>query len=102
MFKVGDTVYINPSSALKWVDEKQKLLQEGGPFTIREIVTEDTAVSWQTRYGKNLFILLQEPNWWVNVNCLVYEKDYKVNAIERKIAHLYKLFDERKKNVESN
>lgn len=102
MFKVGDIVYINPSSALKWVDENQKLLQKGGPFTIRDIVTEDTAFSWQKRNGNNLFIFLQEPYWWVNVNCLIYERDYKVKAIERKIAHLYKLFDERKKNVESN
>lgn len=93
MFKVGDIVYVDPNSDLIWVDSDTSLLRDNGPYTISCVETKDTANSWQLL--DELFIYLEENHSWVNEKCLIFANSY--NAIERKIAHLYKLFDERKK-----
>lgn len=93
MFKVGDVVYVDPNSDLNWVDENTALFRNNGPYTISHVETKDTAALWQNR--NELFILLRELGFWVNEKCLIPANSY--NAIECKIAHLYKLFDERKK-----
>lgn len=93
MFKVGDIVYVDPNSNLKWVDSDTSLLRDNGPYTISCVETKDTASSWQL--PNELFIYLEEKHFWVNEKCLILANSY--NAIECKIAHLYKLFDERKK-----
>lgn len=93
MFKVGDIVYIDSNSNINWVDGATKFLRNNGPYTISEIYKEDQASIWQL--PNKLFIYLSEIDFWVNKKCLIPGNSY--NPIERKIAHLYKLFDERKK-----
>lgn len=97
MFKIGDMVMIKPGAPADFLDGNLSLKGEN-IYTIRDIVTDHNCDSWQKRGEIRLFILLEEPSWWVDAKSLVLMTQQ--TKIERKIAYLYRLFEGRK-NVES-
>jgi|LakMenEpi03Aug12_release.lakeMendotaPanAssembly.Ray.scaffolds.fasta_scaffold1349546_2 hypothetical protein len=84
MFKVGDRVRVKIDADDLSIDYKSDL--RGEVFTVQSVV--------------HTSVLLLEVCWWVLPSALELESVIpltKEEGILKKIAHLYKLFDERKK-----
>ena len=82
MFNIGDLVRVSQYATKEEVDYNLNLI--GKEFTVGEI--------------NRKYILLKEPNWWVDVSCLEFIKVFtKEDEILRKIAVIYKRFEERNK-----
>ena len=87
MFNIGDTVRVKLSATPKETDYNSAII--GQEFIIRKMDVKHA--------------LLQEVNWWVDISCLEPIKSLtKEEKILYKIAVIYKRFEERKNNVESN
>lgn len=91
MFNVGDIVYISEYANPTQLDHSKTLRPGDGPFTIiryNEVVDNSDDV---------LNVYLKEAGWWVNEGALILEADNKnpKSKLERKIALIYKRYEER-------
>lgn len=91
MFNVGDIVYISEDANPIQLDHSKAIHPGDGPFTIvryNEVVDNSDDV---------LNVYLQEVGWWVNEGALTLEPDKKnpKSKLERKIALIYKRYEER-------
>lgn len=89
MFKVGDRVRVKINASDSSIDYRREI--RGGVYTVSAVT--------------NMGVLLEEISWWASPLALVLDFTTiptKEEKVLKKIAHLYKLFDERNKNVESN
>ena len=91
MFNVGDIVYISEDANPTQLDHSQTLHPGDGPFTVSRLTT---AVA---NSDNVLNVLLEEEHWWVNEGALTLEADKKKpkSKLERKIALIYKRYEER-------
>lgn len=92
MFNVGDIVYISTDANATQLDHSKAIHPGDGPFTIvRYIEIADNS----SDYALNVY--LQEVGWWVNEGALILEADMKnpKSKLERKIAIIYKRYEER-------
>ena len=91
MFNVGDIVYISKYANSIQLDNSSTLKPGDGPFTIvhyKEVVDSNDYL---------LNVYLEEAGWWVNEGALILEADKKnpKSKLERKIALIYKRYEER-------
>ncbi len=91
MFNVGDIVYISKYANSIQLDNSSTLKPGDGPFTI---------VHYHKVVDSNDYVLnvyLEEVTWWVNEGALTLEADKKnpKSKLERKIALIYKRYEER-------
>jgi len=91
MFNIGDIVYIATDANAIQLDHSKAIHPGDGPFTIfhyNEVADNDDYV---------LNVYLQEVGWWVNEGALTLEADMKnpKSKLERKIALIYKRYEER-------
>ncbi len=89
MFNVGDIVYISKYANSTQLDNSSTLKPGDGPFTIvryNKVVDNSDDV---------LNVYLQEVGWWVNECALTLEVDNHKSKLERKIAIIYKRYEER-------
>jgi hypothetical protein len=91
MFNVGDIVYISKYANSIQLDNSSALKPGDGPFTIlyyNKVVDNSDDV---------LNVYLKEAGWWVNEGALILEADKKnpKSKLERKIALIYKRYEER-------
>ena len=95
MFNIGDIVYISEYANANQLDHSQAIHPGDGPFTIvryNEVAGNDDYV---------LNVYLQEVGWWVNEGALTLEpalepdKKNPKSKLERKIALIYKRYEER-------
>jgi len=91
MFNVGDIVYISEDANPTQLDHSRALHPGDGPFTISNIIPI------VTNNDNVLNVLLGEEHWWVNAGALTLEADMKnpKSKLERKIAIIYKRYEER-------
>jgi len=91
MFNVGDIVYISEDATPTQLDHSQTLHPGDGPFTI----TRYMKLEEDDDYALNVY--LKEVRWWVNKRALILEVDKKnpKSKLERKIAIIYKRYEER-------
>ena len=91
MFNVGDIVYISEDANPTQLDYSKTLRPGDGPFTIIRYIE----VADDTDYVLNVY--LEEAGWWVNEGALILEADKKnpKSKLERKIALIYKRYEER-------
>jgi hypothetical protein len=91
MFNVGDIVYISEDANPTQLDHSQTLHPGDGPFTIIYY----KGVADNIDYVLNVY--LGEVNWWVNEGALTLEAGKKnpKSKLERKIALIYKRYEER-------
>ena len=91
MFNVGDIVYISKDATPTQLDHSPTIHPGDGPFTIirYSVLAEDND------YILNVY--LKETGWWVNEGALTLEADKKnpKSKLERKIALIYKRYEER-------
>ena len=90
MFNVGDIVYISKYANANQLDHSKVIHPGDGPFTIARYNVADNR-----DYVLNVY--LQEVDWWVNEGALTLETDKKnhKSKLERKIALIYKRYEER-------
>lgn len=91
MFNIGDIVYISEYANPTQLDHSRAIHPGDGPFTIihyNEVVDNIDYV---------LNVYLKEAGWWVNEGALTLEADKKKpkSKLERKIALIYKRYEER-------
>lgn len=91
MFNIGDIVYISEYANANQLDHSKAIHPGDGPFTIvryNEVADNDDYV---------LNVYLKEAGWWVNEGALILEADKKnpKSKLERKIALIYKRYEER-------
>jgi len=89
MFNIGDIVYISEYANANQLDHSKAIHPGDGPFTIvryNEVADNDDYV---------LNVYLQEVGWWVNEGALTLEVDNHKSKLERKIAIIYKRYEER-------
>lgn len=91
MFNIGDIVYISKYANPTQLDHSRVIHPGDGPFTIiryNEVAGNDDYV---------LNVYLQEVSWWVSEGALTLEPDKKnhKSKLERKIALIYKRYEER-------
>lgn len=91
MFNVGDIVYISEDANPTQLDHSRALYPGDGPFTISNLIPI------VTNNDKVLNVLLGEAHWWVNEGALILKADMKnpKSKLERKIAIIYKRYEER-------
>lgn len=91
MFNIGDIVYISKYANPIQLDNSSTLKPGDGPFTIIRY----NEVADNIDYVLNVY--LQEVGWWVNEGALTLEADEKKHKskLERKIALIYKRYEER-------
>ena len=99
MFSVGDIVYISKyansiqlGQCFVYGSNNSSTLKPGdGPFTIIRY----NEVADNNDYVLNVY--LEEVTWWVNEGALILEADKKnpKSKLERKIALIYKRYEER-------
>lgn len=91
MFNVGDIVYISEDATPTQLDHSTTIHPGDGPFTITRyhVLAEDADCIWNVH--------LKEVRWWVNERALTLEADRKnpKSKLERKIAIIYKRYEER-------
>ncbi len=89
MFNIGDIVYISEYANPTQLGYSKTLHPGDGPFTIFHMVVANS--------DDVLNVLLGEVNWWVNEGALTLEADKKnpKSKLERKIALIYKRYEER-------
>lgn len=91
MFNVGDIVCISKDATSTQLDHSLTIHPGDGPFTIlyyNVLAEDDDSV---------LNVYLKEAGWWVNEGALILEADIKnpKSKLERKIAIIYKRYEER-------
>ena len=91
MFNIGDIVYISEYANANQLDHSSTLKPGDGPFTIIRY----SEVADNNDYVLNVY--LEEVTWWVNEGALILEADKKnpKSKLERKIALIYKRYEER-------
>lgn len=91
MFNVGDIVYISEYANPTQLDHSKTLRPGDGPFTVLRFIPE------VANSDNVLNVYLQEVGWWVSVRALILEADMKnpKSKLERKIALIYKRYEER-------
>lgn len=91
MFNVGDIVYISEDADPTQLDHSKTLHPGDGPFTVLRLIPE------VANSDNVLNVLLEEVGWWVKEGALILEADKKKpkSKLERKIALIYKRYEER-------
>ena len=91
MFNIGDIVYISKYASPIQLDHSRAIHPGDGPFTIIRY----NEVADNIDYVLNVY--LKEVGWWVNEGALILEADRKnpKSKLERKIAIIYKRYEER-------
>ncbi len=89
MFNIGDIVYISEYANANQLDHSKAIHPGDGPFTI----TRYNEVADNSDYVLNVY--LEEVGWWVNECALTLEVDNHKSKLERKIAIIYKRYEER-------
>ena len=91
MFNVGDIVYISEDAKPTQLDHSRTLHPGDGPFTVSRLIPV------VANSDNVLNVLLREEHWWVNEGALILEVDKKnpKAKLERKIAIIYKRYEER-------
>ena len=91
MFNIGGIVYIAADANAIQLDHSQAIHPGDGSFTI----VRYTEVEDNDDYVLNVY--LKEVGWWVNEGALTLEAERKnpKSKLERKIALIYKRYEER-------